>query len=129
MKSELGNRTPNGFPLLEVISAAHVWLGSVGRKSRSSRSGATLTPGSLTVVRRRLRATTPEIPAARMSRSTRFRPTRTPCSRRSSAWILLEPWVPSEAAWICLIRSVSHENDGLNWPHCDVLNWPHLRPS
>jgi hypothetical protein len=19
------------------------------------------------------------------------------------------------------------ENDGLNWPHCDVLKWPHLR--
>ena len=43
------------------------------------------TPGSRTVVRRRLRATTPEIPAALISRCTRLRPMRIPCSRRSSA--------------------------------------------
>ena len=62
-------------------------------------------------MRRRLRASTPEIPAARINRSTRFRPTRTPCYRRSSAWILLKPWVPSEAAWTCLICSVSHASN------------------
>ena len=25
-------------------------------------------------------------------------------------------------------RHVKHENDALNWPHCDGLKWPHLRP-
>ena len=24
-------------------------------------------------------------------------------------------------------RCCCSENDGPNWPHCDVLNWPHLR--
>ena len=71
---------------------------AVGRKSRSTRSAAGVTPGSRTVVRRRLRGRTPEIPAAFISRSTRFRPTRIPCSRRSSAWIRRAPYVPSELA-------------------------------
>lgn len=41
------------------MSADHVWFGPSGRKSRSTRSGATLTPGSRTVVRRRLRGRSP----------------------------------------------------------------------
>jgi hypothetical protein len=48
-------------------------------------SGATLTPGRRTVVHRRPRANSPEIPAALISRATRFLATRIPCSRRSSA--------------------------------------------
>ena len=32
-------------------------------------------------------ATSPEIAAWRISRSTRLRPTRMPCARRSSAWM------------------------------------------
>ena len=43
------------------------------------------------VVRRRRRVTMPEIPAAAISRSTRFLPTRTPWPMRSSAWIRLAP--------------------------------------
>ena len=73
------------------MSADQVWFGAVGRKSRSTRSGATLTPGQPDGRAPALARRNPEIPAARISRSTRFRPTRTPCSRRSSAWILLEP--------------------------------------
>jgi hypothetical protein len=90
------------------MSADQVWFGPSGRKSRSTRSGATLTPGKRTVVRRRLRAKSPEIPAACISRSTRLRPTRIPCSKRSSAWTRRAPYVPFEAAWISLIFSVSH---------------------
>ncbi len=26
-----------------------------------------------------------------------------------------------------LVYHATTENDGLNWPQCDVLNWPHLR--
>ena len=90
------------------MSADHVTFGPSGLKSRSTRSGGTRSPGSRTVVRRRLRAATPEIPAAFISRSTRLRPTRTSCSRRSSAWTRRAPYVPSDVAWICLIFSVSH---------------------
>src|SRR6202035_2416594 len=46
-------------------------------------SGATLTPASRTVVRRRFRGSSPEVPAAFISRSTRLRPTRIPCSIRT----------------------------------------------
>jgi hypothetical protein len=60
--------------------ADHVWFGPSGRKSRPTRSEATLTPGSRTVVRRRLHGRSPEIPAAFISRCTRLRPTRIPCS-------------------------------------------------
>jgi hypothetical protein len=68
------------------MSADQVRFGPLGRRSRSTKSDATRSPGRRTVVRRRLRGTTPEIPAAFISRSTRFRPTPIWCSRRSSAW-------------------------------------------
>jgi hypothetical protein len=42
-------------------------------------------PGIRIVVFHRLRGLTPEIPAAFINRATRFRPTRMPCSKRSSA--------------------------------------------
>jgi hypothetical protein len=47
--------------------------------------------GHADVVRPRLRRTTPLIPASRIKRSTRLRPTRMPCASRRSAWILGDP--------------------------------------
>ena len=54
-----------------------------GRNWRSTKSSATLTPGTLIVVRPRLRRTNPEIWASRINRATRLRPTRMPCVMRS----------------------------------------------
>ena len=65
-------------------------------------------PGIRIVVRRRFCGLIPEIPAAFINRATRFRPTQTSCSRRSSAWILGAPYTPRLCSWICLIFSVSH---------------------
>jgi hypothetical protein len=69
------------------MSASQSTFGAGGRKRRSTRSSATLTPCTRIVVRLRLRGASPEIAAARISRSTRLRETRIPCARRSSAWI------------------------------------------
>ena len=60
------------------MSASHSTFGSAGRNCLSTRSSATLTPGTAIVVRPRFFATSPEIPAVRISRSTRLRPTRIP---------------------------------------------------
>src|SRR6266496_2659707 len=64
------------------MSEAHSRFGPGGLKSRWTRSSATRTPGTLKVVRNLRRFTYPDIPAARISRSTRLRPSRTPSSRR-----------------------------------------------
>ena len=69
------------------MSATHSTFGPAGRKSRSTRSVAGSTPGTRIVVRQRLRGLIPAIPAAFINRATRLRPTRIPCSSRSSAWI------------------------------------------
>ena len=45
------------------MSATHSTFGAVGRKSRSTRSSATRTPGTRIVVRPRFFGTRPEIPA------------------------------------------------------------------
>ncbi len=69
------------------MSAIQSTLGAAGRKSRSTRSSATLTPGTRIVVRPRLFATRPLIPASRISLSTRLREILIPCAMRSSAWM------------------------------------------
>jgi hypothetical protein len=89
------------------MSATHSRFGAVGRNWRSTRSVAGVTPGIRIVVFQRFRGLTPEIPAAFINRATRLRETRIPRSKRSSAWIRGEPYVPRLAAWICLIFSVS----------------------
>jgi hypothetical protein len=89
------------------MSATHSTFGDVERNWRSTRSVAGAMPGSRIVVFQRLRGLTPEIPAAFISRATRLRPTRIPCSIRSSAWIRGAPYTPRLASWICLIFSVS----------------------
>jgi hypothetical protein len=67
------------------MSATHSTFGPAGRNRRSTRSSATRTPGTRIVVRARLRLTSPDSPASRINRSTRFLPTPMPCPRRSSA--------------------------------------------
>ena len=62
-----------------------------GGTARSTRSVAGVIPGIRIVVFHRFRGLTPEIPAAFINRATRLRPTRIPCSMRSSAWILGAP--------------------------------------
>ncbi len=69
------------------MSATQIRLGAAAAKSRSTRSSQTRTPGTLIVVRPRLRRTIPLMPAARINRSTRLRPTRTPSASASSAWM------------------------------------------
>jgi hypothetical protein len=66
-------------------------FGAAARKARSTSSSQTLTPGTRIVVRPRLRATMPEMPAWRINRSTRLRQTCTPSARRSLAWIRGDP--------------------------------------
>jgi len=73
------------------MSATHSRSGAAARNVRSTRSSQTRTPGTLIVVRPRLRLTMPVMPAWRISRSTRLRPTLTPSAIRSSAWILGDP--------------------------------------
>jgi hypothetical protein len=90
------------------MSATHSTFGPDGRNCRSTRSVAGSTPGTRIVVRHRFRGLILEIPAAFINLATRLRPTRMPCSRRSSAWIRGEPYTPRLAVWICLIFSVSH---------------------
>jgi hypothetical protein len=63
------------------MSEAHGQFVAGGLKSRSTRPSATRTPGTLKVVRNLRRFTYPDIPALRISRSTRLRPNRTPSSR------------------------------------------------
>ncbi len=65
-------------------------------------------PGIRIVVRHRFLGLTPAIPAAFINLATRLRPTRIPCSSRSSAWILGAPYTPRVPAWISRIFSVSH---------------------
>src|SRR5215217_2475991 len=62
------------------MSATYSAFGAAGRKSRSTRSVASSTPGIRIVVRQRLRGLIPAIPAAFIKRATRLRPTPTPCS-------------------------------------------------
>ncbi len=69
------------------MSAIQRTLGCSGRKRRSTRSSATRTPGTRIVVLPRLRGTKPEMPAWRINRSTRLRPTLMPSAKRSSEWI------------------------------------------
>ena len=76
------------------MSATHNTFGAAGVNCRSTRSVAGRDPGIRIVVFQRLRGLTPEIPAAFISRATRLRPTRIPCSMRSSAWILGTPYTP-----------------------------------
>jgi hypothetical protein len=90
------------------MSATHSTLGRSGRNCRSTRSVAAVIPGTRIVVLHRFAGLTPEIPAAFINRQTRLRPTRIPCSIRSSAWILGAPYTPRLASWICLIFSVNH---------------------
>lgn len=59
-------------------------VGYVGSKSRSTRSGAVLTPWTRIVVLPRRRLACPARLASRISRSTRLRPTRMSCSSSSS---------------------------------------------
>ena len=73
------------------MSATQSRSGAEARNARSTRSSQTRTPGTLIVVRPRRRLTIPEIPAWRISRSTRLRPTLTPSAIRSSAWSLGDP--------------------------------------
>jgi hypothetical protein len=90
------------------MSATHNTFGRSGLKRRPTRSVAGVIPGIRIVVFHRFRGLTPAIPAAAINRATRLRPTRIPCSRRSSAWILGAPYTPRLASWICLIFSVNH---------------------
>ena len=80
------------------MSATQSRSGPVAAKSRSTRSGAGR-PSTLrrVVVTRRLRRLMPTIWARRISRATRFRPTRTASSSRSSRWMRGAPYVPREA--------------------------------
>ena len=55
------------------MSAHHSTFGAVGLNFRSTRSSATLTPGTRIVVRPRRLGSSPEIPACAISRSTRLR--------------------------------------------------------
>jgi hypothetical protein len=73
------------------MSATQSRLGAAARKARSTRSSQTRTPGTRIVVRPRFLATMPVMPACRISRSTRLRPTRTPSAIRSSAWMRGDP--------------------------------------
>jgi hypothetical protein len=73
------------------MSATHNTFGASGLNFRSTRSSATRTPGTLIVVRPRLTLTSPEIPAALISRRTRPRETWTSWPRRSSACTRREP--------------------------------------
>jgi hypothetical protein len=73
------------------MSATHSTFGPEGLKSRSTRSVAGVIPGIRIVVFHCFLGLTPAIPAAFINRATRFSPTRTSCSSRSSAWILGEP--------------------------------------
>ena len=89
------------------MSATQSTFGAAGRNWRSTRSSATRTPGTRIVVRPRLRRTSPEMPAARISRSTRLRETRTPCAM---AQLGVDPRRPVDAAvrpWIARMRSIS----------------------
>lgn len=70
-----------------VMSAVQVRFGADAVKSRLTRSCGGTTAGSRRVRPRLRRRCTPSIRAARISRATRLRPTRTPNSSRSSAWI------------------------------------------
>jgi hypothetical protein len=89
------------------MSATHSTFGRSGRKARSTRSVAGSTPATRIVVRHRFCGLIPAIPAAFIKRATRLRPTRIPCSRRSSAWMRGAPYTPRLATWICLICSLS----------------------
>ena len=73
------------------MSAHHSRLGASALKSRSTRSGAQRTPATRTVVRVFRGTGMPSSPAAAISRSTRFLPTRMPYWSRSSAWTRGEP--------------------------------------
>ena len=73
------------------MSATHRWFGASAEKSRSSRSSATLTPGTRTVVALYFLVINPDKPAWRMRRSTRLRPIRSPSSQTRSAQIRGEP--------------------------------------
>ena len=73
------------------MSATQSRSGAAARNARSTRSSQTLTPGTRIVVLPRFLATSPEIPASRISRSTRLRPILTPSAMRSSAWMRGEP--------------------------------------
>jgi len=78
-----------GRDLLEIGDQS--WLGAEAANSRQTRSSAGTMPGTRTVVPARLRRMcAPSRPAAAISRSTRFLPTRTPSSQ-SSAWMRGEP--------------------------------------
>jgi hypothetical protein len=90
------------------MSATHNIFGRSGLNCRSTRSVAGVIPGIRIVVLNRFRGLTPEIPAAFINRATRLRPTRTSCSRRSSAWILGAPYTPRLCSWMRLIFPVSH---------------------
>ena len=67
------------------------FVGSLGATGGVLPGGETAAPGTLVVVRPWRRLTMPVMPACRMSRSTRLRPTLTPSVIRSSAWILGDP--------------------------------------
>jgi hypothetical protein len=69
------------------MSATHNTFGAAGRNCRSTKSAAGVIPGIRIVVLQRFRGLTPAIPAAFINRATRLRPTRIPCSMRSSAWM------------------------------------------
>ena len=61
------------------MSATQSRFGADGVKSRPTRSSAGRTPGTRIVVLARFRGTAPDSRRARISRSTRLRPTRIPC--------------------------------------------------
>src|SRR6185437_13431247 len=74
-----------------VTSANHKAFARVAVKCRWTRSGAYCSGFPGRVVQRKRRFCTPCKPARRISRATRLRPTRTPCSKRNSMWILGAP--------------------------------------
>ena len=77
-----------------------------GRKVPIHQIGSRRSPGQRTVVRVHLRRLIPCNPAAFMSRATRLRPTRTPCSARSKC-TRGSPYVSRDSSWILLIRCVN----------------------
>jgi hypothetical protein len=70
---------------MKVMSATQSWFGRAAVKLRSTRSAAGRASRSRLVVMTPRRRLTPAIPAARISRATRFLPMARP-SARSSAW-------------------------------------------
>jgi hypothetical protein len=90
-----------------VMSAVQSRFGASAANARRTRSGAGAAAASRRVVRAARRRWQPATPAARISRATRLRPQRTPCSLTSSACTRGAPYVPRLRRWMARIVSVS----------------------